>query len=327
MSEITIATSIFPRDFSLQRAAIDSWRNLGFKVVSLNSATEALIIKREFPDISVMVVARTAEPLVGKPCVFFDDIRAALIEDDANVCGIVNSDIFLFANAGFAEFIVNVLKDVGFLFGSRIDIESPNDVDGTQFIYGFDYFFFSREQLNVYPTSDFCLGVPWWDYWAPIVPLLKGNKCVELISPIAYHIKHETKWSSKLYIEFGQQFAQKYVQLCRDLELVPVNVLPDTPAAMTMFSIDVLSLILNKSEKIVYPVKSGNNMLIEVGCTQYLAMREQVLDYHKKCIEIQEQCNRLELSVEQSQLQDVYSSLSWRITKPLRWLGDRVRKL
>jgi hypothetical protein len=326
MAEITIATSLVPRNFKLQRVAIDSWLNLGFKVISLNSAEEAAIVTQNFPDIPVKIVNRTAASTTGKPYVYFDDVCKALIDEQSRICGIVNSDIFLSADAGFVDFISTTVGD-GLLFGSRIDVDAMTDLDGEKFIYGFDFFFFDRQGLEKFPKSDFCLGVPWWDYWAPFVPIVKGYSCKELISPVAFHARHETKWAGELFIDCGKKFADKISQFVLNTDFAGKITDLNSPEQLTAFSFDVLQYILMSSEKVVYPQSANRGMLIEVGQSQYLAMREQVIEHHKKTVVLQEQLNikNAQLLSERSEVEALHSSLSWRITKPLRWLGDRIR--
>lgn len=328
MPKIAIATSIIPRNLELQRAAIDSWLKLGFKVISLNSAEEAVIVSHNFPDIPVKIVNRTAVSSTGKPYVYFDDVRNALGSEQSDICGIVNSDIFLNADSGFAEFISKSVGK-GLLFGSRIDVDSMTDLDGKKFIYGFDYFFFSKNVFEIFPESEFCLGVPWWDYWAPFVPLLKGIHCKELISPVAFHVKHETKWAGELFCDYGRMFAAKILQFTEN-SVFDCNIAADSsPEQLTIFSFDVLQYVLNNSEKIVYPQSEDGTIRVEVGKSQYLAMREQVIEHHKRTVDLQAQINMKNAPVisAQAELAVLHSSRSWRITKPLRWLGDRMRAL
>jgi len=327
MPEITIATSIVPRNFELQRVAIDSWRKLGFKVISLNSLAEASLVAQNFPDISITIVNRTAEASTGKPYIFFDDVLAALSAEQATVCGIVNSDIYLLADSGFADFVSETASD-SYLFGSRIDIDSLENRDGEKYIYGFDFFFFNRDVVKLFPQTGFCLGVPWWDYWAPLVPLLQGVTCRELISPLAFHIKHEARWAGELFCDYGRLFADKVSQLAADSPFAGRITSATSPEQLAVFSFDILQYILNNSDKVVYPPATDGSMRIEIGRSQYLAMREKVIEHHKKTVELQEQIHLKSALVlcDRSDIEALQSSLSWRITKPLRWLGDKTRK-
>jgi len=328
MSEITIATSIIPRNFEHQRTAINSWINLGFKVISINSAEEAAIVSEYFPDIPVKITDRTALATTGKPYVYFDDVCKSLIDLQSDVCGIVNSDIFLSADAGFIDFISEAAAD-GLLFGSRIDVDSMTNLDGEKFICGFDFFFFSKSALKLFPESEFCLGVPWWDYWAPLAPLVQGIPCKELISPVAYHVKHETKWANELYCDYGKIFSDKVSQLAQQPCITCTITNESSPEQLTVFSFDILQYILKNSVKVFYPNLDYGGGRIAVGRSQYLALRDQVIAHHKKIWELSEQimlANKAGTSCD-SEINAIRSSLSWRITKPLRWLGDRLRGL
>jgi hypothetical protein len=327
MPEITIATSIVPRNFELQCTAINSWLNLGFNVISINSAEEAAIVSQYFPNIPVKIANRTALSTTGKPYVYFDDVCKSLTEMQSDICGIVNSDIFLSADAGFVEFIFEVAAN-GLLFGSRIDINSMTNLDGEKFIYGFDFFFFSKEVLKLFPESEFCLGVPWWDYWAPFVPLVKGVPCKELISPIAFHLKHETKWASELFCDYGKMFADKISQFTQNSDFDSKITTVSSSELLTVFSFDVLQYILHNSDKVIYPRSEGGNIRIEVGRSQYLSMREQVIEHHKRMWELNDQIKTGNIAICQlnSEVEALHSSLSWRLTKPLRWLGDKIRR-
>lgn len=330
MPAITIATSIIPRNFELQRSAIDSWLKLGFKVISLNSAAEASIVAQNFPDIPLIIVNGTAEATTGKPYIFFDDVMSTLSAEQATVCGIVNSDILLMADVGFADFIAETV-DNGLLFGSRLDVDSLADLDGEKFIYGFDFFFFNKDVLKLFPESGFCLGVPWWDYWAPFVPLAKGVPCKELISPVAFHLKHETKWAGELYCDYGKMFADKIFPLVQDTEFAGTITNASSTEQLTIFSFDILHYILKNSDKVVYPRCEDGSLRVEVGRSQYLSMREKVIEHHRKTIELTAQLRAASDAIPacnadvEARLAAIESSLSWRLTRPLRWIADKLR--
>lgn len=202
MAEITIATSLVPGNIELQRVAIDSWLKLGFKVISLNSKEEIDLLYPAFPEISFEPALRTALELTGKPYVFFDDILDILSKCESNICGIINSDIQLHAGGEFVEF-VRSNAETDFLYASRVDIGDFTRHDGEFYPYGFDLFFFPKKLILEYPASNFCLGVPWWDYWALLLPVAKGFAVKELLSPVAFHVKHESRWQDTLHRSFG----------------------------------------------------------------------------------------------------------------------------
>lgn len=287
MPVITIATSITPNNFYLQRVALDSWIKSGFKVISLNSATESAVVAKNFPDIPLTIVSRTAEPTTGKPYIFFDDVLSVLSVADSDICGIINSDILLKVDSGFADFVAETVG-TGFLFGSRIDVDSVRDIDGEKFIYGFDYFFFKRPAINIFPSSVFCLGVPWWDYWALLVPIASGLICKELISPIAFHVRHETKWAGELFDEYGKIFYENIGSFLKNGNCSAKTQTQYSKEQITIFSYDVLSYILDKSTKVIYPKLDFSESRVLVGCKQYLSMRSKVIENDRRIVELYE---------------------------------------
>lgn len=365
--KITIATSIVPRNIEHQQSAIASWQALGFNVISINSPSEIIAVEQNFPSVTFVAANRTAENLTGKPYIYFDDVLKALAESRADICGIVNSDIHLMKRLDLQEFIGREARGC-FLFGSRIDIEQREDRDGEIYFLGFDFFFFDRSIIDCYPTSDLCLGAPWWDYWAVAVPLLKKLPCKELITPIAFHLKHETKWAYELYSDFGKNMAESLAALSSSYELneklasgiseAIVNNDPD------IFNSVVLRYIVEKTEKIIFDsqlsigIQEFETMRLELinkimnckllskendqlkaslcACEDDRAARLTVIhDQGHKLGELEADRNNLrhqlqaieiELSARIQQIESLKSSLSWRITAPLRAMLDLIRR-
>lgn len=166
---ITVATSIVPRNIEVQQSAINSWLNLGFAVVSINTYAEIDFLNKYFPDLFFVPAGRTAEKITGRPYIYFDDVCNALAASNSDICGIINSDIHLRAQEDFSVFVSREARG-SFLFGSRIDVKATEECVGDIYYSGFDYFFFDKGVIAVYPDSELCLGLPWWDYWAIIVP-------------------------------------------------------------------------------------------------------------------------------------------------------------
>lgn len=204
---ITVVTSIAPHNLEKQKAAIASWLACGFRVVSLNIAAEIDILKTEFPAVEFSRVTRDGTAVSGKPLVYFDDILAFLRVQGEGVFGIVNSDIYLMADRTCIDLIRHEARGC-LLYGARVDVKSLGQRVGTFYSAGFDYFFFDKAALECYPASNFMLGMPWWDYWAPLMPHFRGLKIKLLDAPFAYHVEHKRNYNDAGFVRLGQEFAE-----------------------------------------------------------------------------------------------------------------------
>jgi Tfp pilus assembly protein PilF len=149
LTDVTIATSIAPRDFEIQREAIDSWKALGFEVISINCKEEISKLQNGFPDIEFHTAGRDARQQFGKPYIYFHDFMNLFEERGSKLCGIVNSDIHLLNK--HLKTIVSLEAKNSFLFGCRQDVSTLDNNEGNEFSVGFDYFFFDRKYLSIYP--------------------------------------------------------------------------------------------------------------------------------------------------------------------------------
>jgi hypothetical protein len=268
---ITIATTIAPRNIELQQRAIAGWQHLGFDVISVNSIIEVESVRDYFPTVNFAVVHRTAESQAGTPYPYFDDLLKALSESGAEICGIVNSDVFLKADANFREFIDKEARG-SVLFGSRTDVEYFGHIDGEIYHFGFDFFFFNKNILGLYPRSSFCIGAPWWDYWAVTIPLSQGVVCRELLSPVAFHLKHDIKWKSELLVTLGTQFhcllKQSVFSFLAETEQ------PKSEAEALFLTTKVLQHILRVSEKLMFTHTPAINCRLPVRAHIFTALRD-----------------------------------------------------
>lgn len=204
-----IATSLSPKNIELQKRALASWSQCGFRFASLNCAEEIAALAAVYPETEFYLLQREAKSTWGKPYPYFDDVIEFFRKNDCEICGIVNSDIF-FKEPKLKAFIQNEARDA-FVFGSRVDVENININQGNMYDFGFDYFFFDRKFLELFPKEDFCLGLPWWDFWIVMV-MLKNNISVKrLMTPVAFHEVHSINWQSEPWLYFGHVMA-KYFQ-------------------------------------------------------------------------------------------------------------------
>ena len=201
---LTIATSIAPKKLKKQAKAIESWAKLGFDVVSLNCREEIDILQESFPDVKFVQAKRDARNTFGKPVIYLDDFFEYFCQADSEFCGIVNSDIFLIGDEGVIPFIQSQARNA-LVYGSRIEIDSLEVLWGEVFEDGFDFFFFHKSLISCFPKSDFCIGIPWWDYWVPLISALEKVQIKKFITPFAYHIKHSFNWDMEQWIYLAQK--------------------------------------------------------------------------------------------------------------------------
>jgi len=203
-AKLTVATSITPRRLDEQQEAIKSWQKLGFKVVSFNCAEEIESLSRRFPAVQFVEAKRDARGLFGKPLVYLDEILRYLWQTGGDICGIVNSDVHLAGDSGIVSFIRREARN-GLVYGPRRDIAALGDSDGQLCETGFDFFFFDRSLIPVFPESQFTIGMPWWDHWMPLVAILNGFEAKRLVSPFAYHLRHEQAWQQQQWLYLAKE--------------------------------------------------------------------------------------------------------------------------
>ena len=194
--QVNLVTSIAPHDIENQRRAMDSWLRAGFSVTSLNAESEIDQSRRLFPEIDFQSVTRDASAECGRPLVYLDDVFAFLRSNGSEVCGLINSDIHLRTDAATVRYVVEQARG-SLLLACRTDVESMDNRIGEVFKHGFDVFLFDRGILDLVPSSKFCLGQPWWDYWFPSC-ILKMQRQIPLklvTFPFIAHIRHPSSWN------------------------------------------------------------------------------------------------------------------------------------
>jgi len=196
IDQITIVTSLAPgKNIDSQRDAVNSWKRIGFRIVSINAAEEITLLQPKFPTIDFFQVARDASDKFGKPYVYFDDVLAYLKEHGSGICGIVNSDIHLLREDIYS--VVGKEAVNSLVYGFRVDVDTLEDLQGQMLYDGFDYFFFDKQIISLYPQSELFIGLPCWDYWAVLIPLFHGIPVKKIVTPHAYHIKHKVNWDNR----------------------------------------------------------------------------------------------------------------------------------
>ena len=217
-SEMCLVTSLVPgQRVDIQYEAIQSWLNYGFEIVSLNTQSEIDKLSENFSRVRFVPQSRDGRIIAGKPVIYVNDILDYLQETKHKICGIINSDIFLAPDYQIRERIETAVNGT-LLISPRTDVSNFTAVNGTLDPYGFDAFFFEREMLTLWDQTQFCLGMPFWDHWFPIMPILNKQTVTKFVSPGIQHIPHSVDRDHSFFF-FNDHFASRIISYIKNNEV------------------------------------------------------------------------------------------------------------
>jgi hypothetical protein len=171
-----------------QAACIRSWKNAGFRIVSLNTADEVSGIQSFAPGIDFFEIPKGhSRPLVT-------DFFTAAAASGAVTAGIINADCMLIDQMGLASRLANHLD--GLAIVQRFNVDQNTLRPTGQTCFGFDAFFFTTK---AFPTikkwnASWRIGDNWWDYWLPLAFYFAGFEPRTLPGPALMHLDHGRAW-------------------------------------------------------------------------------------------------------------------------------------
>lgn len=197
-------TSISPghKNFDSQLKAVNSWKNAGYEVVSLNAPEEIELLKNF--DVKFISTNRHNKRMFGKPYVTVSAIIDYLKEVKSEYSLIINSDIIIHDT----EKVTDELKkrsEEGIIIMNRMDFEGDM-VNARSYELGFDGFFINQKHLDIFPQSILCLGQCHWDFWLPYIASIGGVKISRLKEPYIYHAKHAAQYSKDNWLRTAEIF-------------------------------------------------------------------------------------------------------------------------
>lgn len=196
-SPVLIATSLTTANISTQQQAITSWLKAGFAVVSLNRPDDIAALRPLFPNITFIEITNKrsdASPIT------INDLIDYLAQSDADICGIVEPDIYLYGK-NLVEAIAKEAVNC-FVYQERTSVEAVDNFDGMAFP-GFGCVFFDRRLTVCYSDEGFRLDQPWWDYWTIIMPIIRRLPVKRITTPFAYHVTHSEQYDIGKMIELS----------------------------------------------------------------------------------------------------------------------------
>jgi hypothetical protein len=172
------------------RACVSSWRDAGYRIVSINGAEEAAAIADAFADVEIRVVARTGMERYGRPLIYMADMLSACDPSSDALIGIVNSDLLLCDPEGLARQLSHH-DGRSVFYGARRDIADPAAPQaGLRYAWGLDYFFFPGRAGHALPDAGMLFGHNWWDYWFPTALALQGLRLMPARGLPVAHLQH-----------------------------------------------------------------------------------------------------------------------------------------
>lgn len=201
---VTILTALALDNIANQQAAIRSWRRCGFKVAAVNAVDDIDILQPQFPEVEFIAAARDGRKEYGKPLIYLDDLLYWCSRQLSPVCGIVKADT-IFTLDTLAAIMAKEASGA-MVFGARMDAAADGGEE-VPHIGGFDYIFFDKDIIRIYPPEAFCLGLYWWDYWLTIMAIASDIPAKRVISPVARHIIHSSTADVALWRRLGMLLA------------------------------------------------------------------------------------------------------------------------
>jgi hypothetical protein len=171
-----------------QEAFINSWKDAGFRIVSVNSDREIGLLKNYGRDIEF--VSNGTYDDRSKLSVFFEHI----IRSREPYAAIVNADCILF---NYDDLVGALLTEAlgSVLLLERLNIDPDTARPTGRSCSGFDAFFFDTKFLDhLKEGNDYEIGQPMWDFWFPIAMSLAGAELKVPVMPVILHVDHVQNW-------------------------------------------------------------------------------------------------------------------------------------
>ena len=205
---MNIFTTINPNgNFEAQNEAMSSWASK-FSVYSVNTKNDIGKIKDLYPYIKFI---ETEEIYLynNKKLVKLNAILEAIKNSDKEYVCIVNSDIILNTNIDVSSLLKDKYLDKGLIVSTRFELDE--DKDPYPFTAGYDIFIFNKKNVNLFLNKKYVIGMPWWDYWMPIISNKNQFNIYHISNRYIYHRTHQTNYDVDIWEEFGQDLYKDIV--------------------------------------------------------------------------------------------------------------------
>ena len=194
-----IFTTLNPNsNFDSQSEAMNSWSSK-YEVYSINTKEEIEKISSIYKNVKFIETDVTYQ-YNKKKLIKLNSILSAIesVCENCNVA-IINSDIIL--NDKIKESIFNKKYNDGLTIATRYELDGD---DIYPFTNGYDLFIFNTKYLDLFKNENYVIGMPWWDFWIPLISIKAGLEVYHIKSKVIFHRTHETNYDDDVWITFGE---------------------------------------------------------------------------------------------------------------------------
>ncbi|CAA2160594.1 hypothetical protein MBRA_05750 [Methylobacterium brachiatum] len=222
MARPTLATSLTPRPARQiaggreighlnQYRCLESWRESGFHVVSVNAADEADAVQVAYPDVQVVVAERDARSLCGRPRIPLSEMIRTLQAAEVTWGGIASADVRV-ACPNLLRRIADEGRNGGrAIFLSRADAVHPCDDAGVLDPSGPSAILFDVGRAAGLDVEPFAVGLPGWGRALAMALLLTGSQAICPAAAALLHLNHPSAWRDDLQQHLFAAFRTRFL--------------------------------------------------------------------------------------------------------------------
>jgi hypothetical protein len=206
MFTITTSLSLSEDCIENQTRALRSWKDLGFKILSVNTSKELSQTSKEYYErLGVCFIIKEDGLKEGVKTFTRIDNLIQVASQYSHIIFLINADIELYDK----EKVFNMIRkaEESLCFVSRYNYDS-DITDNKIEKFGLDVFVFNSKFTKHLPNSSFVIGKPLWDYWIPYHFALNGVKICSIHDKIAFHKNHPKRWNLQDWLLMAPNFRQ-----------------------------------------------------------------------------------------------------------------------
>jgi hypothetical protein len=266
-----------------QKICIDSWREAGFQIYSVNNDQELKKNENAHEEIIFYTVKSDGTIFSGKPLVCFNDLLDCGYSTKEDIIAFTNADIFFSDVQKIAKIAKKIIPGKA-IFSRRINVENIKERKGSTYIWGYDLLILHKNDLDAIRTrQEMFFGEPWWDYYVLCMLFLNKIYVETFDSSYILHLSHKEAFEKKRWEEIGIHTLQEL----QNKKTPSINKLFKTRAEKNVI---LMKEILNK-------VKPIDGTILHVFAKELILLSQRIGFKKSSKAQIKKACIHLERKI------------------------------